>query len=271
MTPKPVGKGPRGPSAYMLFANEQRAAVAAELKAAGGKAGVGEVGKAMGERWGALTDEDKQRYKDLAVQKAAERQEQLEAAAAAAVEAGGSPGSEGGEARAAEAPHEGEAGAGAAPPPFGLPTSLVKKIAMVDPDVSRISADAVRALAKATELFVGGLALKALDHAVAAKRKNFKFEDVAAVARRDRRCMDMGLPDVLARDPAFAPVHEHAAEENDSRAAKAQKRRREAEEAAATKNVQQIIAFFKAAPAAAEAAAVPPAGAERAAAAEGSG
>jgi histone H3/H4 len=78
------------------------------------------------------------------------------------------------------------AGGGAAPPPFGVPTGLVKKIMLVDDEVQRMSADAVRAIAKATELFVQQLAVRALQHAQAAKRKNFKAPDVAHLAGRDR-------------------------------------------------------------------------------------
>lgn len=78
------------------------------------------------------------------------------------------------------------AGGGGAAPPFGFPTSMVKRIIMVDDEVQRVSADAVRAIAKAAELFVQQLAVKALQHAQASKRKNFKAQDVAHVAGRDR-------------------------------------------------------------------------------------
>ena len=58
---------------------------------------------------------------------------------------------------------------------------------MVDGEVKRVSADAVRAIAKATELFVQQLAARALQHAQASKRKNFRAPDVAHLAGRDRR------------------------------------------------------------------------------------
>lgn len=88
----------------------------------------------------------------------------------------------------AEAGREQQAatGGGGAAPPFGFPTSLVKRIMMVDDEVQRVSADAVRATAKAAELFVQQLAVKALQHAQASKRKNFKAQDVAHMAGRDR-------------------------------------------------------------------------------------
>ena len=200
---------PRGPSAYFLFAQEQREAVKSELEAAGEKAGVAQVGKAIGARWQQLSEEDKAAYKqraqelkgapaglarrwyarpllDLsspprhpprlrAEQQAASQAAEAEAGAA---DAGGSPGGQGVEeaAEAHEAPAGGGGGGGAPPPPFGLPTSLVKRIVGMDPEVQRISADGVRCVAKAAELFIGLLAEKAFRHAAGLKRKNLRFQ-----------------------------------------------------------------------------------------------
>ncbi|KAL6927308.1 Non-histone chromosomal protein 6 [Hanseniaspora valbyensis] len=52
----------RGLSAYMIFANENRDRVRAENE------GItfGQVGKKLGEEWKALTEDGKQKYKDLA-------------------------------------------------------------------------------------------------------------------------------------------------------------------------------------------------------------
>ena len=133
--------------------------------------------------------------------------------------------------------------------PFGFPTSLVRKIALVDGDVQRIGADAVRALAKATELFVELLALKAAEVARSGKRKNFKFQDIVAAAKRDRRLLDMGLPDVLEKDPVFAEVHGRAEDENQLREAN----QRKAADKEQQKGLQQITSFFSAAPTAAAA------------------
>ncbi len=64
---------PRAPTAYFIFAGEVRDAVREEIAATnGGKASVALVGKAVGERWKALTDEQKQHYKDIAAEKARE-------------------------------------------------------------------------------------------------------------------------------------------------------------------------------------------------------
>lgn len=58
----------RGPTAYFLFADTVRASVQAELQARqpDGKLSVAILGKAIGERWQALSDEEKQVYKDQA-------------------------------------------------------------------------------------------------------------------------------------------------------------------------------------------------------------
>lgn len=63
---------PRGPTAYFIFAGEVREAIHKEIADANdGKAGVALVGKAIGVRWGQLTDEEKQHYKDLAAERTA--------------------------------------------------------------------------------------------------------------------------------------------------------------------------------------------------------
>lgn len=103
---------------------------------------------------------------------------------------------------------------GPAPPlPFGFPLSLVKKIACMDPDVDRMAGDAVKVLSKATALFVELLATKALTQATALKRKNFKFSDIETVAKKDRRLVDMSLPEMFEKDAAFEEVRLKIAEE----------------------------------------------------------
>lgn len=67
---------PRGPTAYFLFTAENRSAVQEELKSKATseneKISVAAISKAIGEKWRSLSDEEKQRYKDLAAEKAAE-------------------------------------------------------------------------------------------------------------------------------------------------------------------------------------------------------
>ena len=232
---------PRGPTPYFLYAEEQRSAAKEELLAANAKTGVAQVAQLIGKKWGALSDEEKQAYKDRAQQlrgaspaeggqgtggggrhscrqppparpmchcrcaaalagpAAAQPSnpsrhhflppiayppsaEEAAVAAAAAAEQQ-SPGGEAG-----QAAEEGPAApaAGAPPPPFGFPTGVVKRIMLVDEEVQRVSADAVRAIAKATELFVQQLAVRALEQAQAHKKKNFRLPEVLHVVGRDR-------------------------------------------------------------------------------------
>ena len=64
---------PRAPTAYFIFAGEHRANIHAEIAATNnGKASVALVGKAIGEKWKELTEEQKQSYKDQAAEKARE-------------------------------------------------------------------------------------------------------------------------------------------------------------------------------------------------------
>ena len=69
----PAAKRMKGPTAYMLFNEEQRPTVMAKLRAEApdGKVAVTVVAKAIGELWKALTDENKAAYKDRAQQRAA--------------------------------------------------------------------------------------------------------------------------------------------------------------------------------------------------------
>ncbi|PRW58313.1 high mobility group [Chlorella sorokiniana] len=237
----------RGPTAYMLFTAENREAAKAELLAGGadGKAaGVAAVAKLVGQKWAALSDEEKQQYKERA------QQLQAEAAEAAAAQ---SPGGEAGEGGEAPAPR-----AAAPPPPFGFPTSLVKRIVLADDEISRVSADALRAICKAAELFVGQLAVRALEHAQANKKKNFKAADIEHLAGRDRRLVDMGLKEVLedaaaaaaggGGSPAENKEGDGAAGGGDKK--KSAKRQKQEEAAAGTR---QITSFFTAAAAAAPA------------------
>lgn len=219
--------GPRGPSAYFLFAEEQREIVKAELQKHDGKVGVAAIGKEIGARWQMLTDEQKKTYKE----KAQELKAQLEAQAID--ESGGKAQ----QAQVEEASQQHEAQGGGSAPPFGLPTSLVKRIITVDPDVQRISADGVRSIAKATELFLQLLAAQSFRQAALLKRKNLKFQDIQTVAGKDRRLTDLGLNEFLATDSVFAEIHERAGEENQSN-------RGNRKHVQDNKNVQKLTSFF---------------------------
>ena len=61
----------RAPTAYFLFAAEQRSKIQEELVAQKGeKVGVAAIAKAIGERWQQLSDSEKDQYKQLAAEKA---------------------------------------------------------------------------------------------------------------------------------------------------------------------------------------------------------
>lgn len=65
---------PRAPTAYFIFAGECRPQVMKELQdqSENGKVSIAVVGKTIGAKWAELSDEEKQKYKDLAAQKAQE-------------------------------------------------------------------------------------------------------------------------------------------------------------------------------------------------------
>lgn len=69
----PAAKRMKGPTAYMLFSEEQRPEVLAKLRAEApdGKVAVTAVAKAIGELWNALSEEDKAAVKERAQQRAA--------------------------------------------------------------------------------------------------------------------------------------------------------------------------------------------------------
>ncbi|KAK6014502.1 hypothetical protein OSTOST_20114 [Ostertagia ostertagi] len=59
-----------------------------------------------------------------------------------------------------------------------LPTSRVKKICRLDPDLSMIGSDAILFITKATELFVAELAKASYTQAVLEKRKTIQTKDI---------------------------------------------------------------------------------------------
>uniref|UniRef100_A0A7I4Y7M6 CBFD_NFYB_HMF domain-containing protein n=1 Tax=Haemonchus contortus TaxID=6289 RepID=A0A7I4Y7M6_HAECO len=59
-----------------------------------------------------------------------------------------------------------------------LPSSRVKKICRLDPDLSMIGSDAVLFITKATELFVAELAKASYTQAVLEKRKTIQTKDI---------------------------------------------------------------------------------------------
>lgn len=182
----------RAPSAYFVFANEQRSVTKDELIAAATdkKApSVADVAKSIGHKWRELGEAGQQQYKDKAAALAAEI-----AAAANHAEAEGDSGTQ------AEAekilPDNAEVP--------GLPLTSIKRIMCLDEDVARVSADAVKGMAKAAELFLELLATKAIAQAKHHKRSTIKFCDMHQAVMADKRLTEMGLKNMLLSDALFA-------------------------------------------------------------------
>ena len=197
----------RAPTAYFIFADEIRLEVQEQVQASdpNGKAPVAVVGKAIGKRWALLTDAEKQKYKDIAAQKAQDLKS-LKASIASQE----------------ESVQEENLGGVVMPnldkgPPFGLPLSLVKKIMSLDPDVIRISGDGLKAATKATDLFIQLLAKKSGSVAKSHKRRTIKFSDMETAAKRDKRMLDMGLEELLQTDTIFVDARARIELENQTK------------------------------------------------------
>mmetsp|Transcript_366 Transcript_366/g.667 ORF Transcript_366/g.667 Transcript_366/m.667 type:complete len:89 (+) Transcript_366:35-301(+) len=71
-----------------------------------------------------------------------------------------------------------------------LPRSSVKRIMKLNEEVKVVSNETVMTTAKATELFVGGLALKAHEIATSRGRKTIKMEDIITAIQNNPRQME---------------------------------------------------------------------------------
>ena len=214
----------RGPTAYFLFADSARAEVRAELVASAASAAaaaadpastfscqeppkisVAAVAKGVGERWKALSEAEREAWKERAASKAAEAAVAREEAAAGGEAAGEEE--EGTEAQAAAA----------AAPVFSsfFPLSIVRKLIMLDPEVGRVSADAAKAISMAAAAFASAtLAGSAAAVAARNKRRTLRVSDVIGAASRDTRCLDMGLLPVLNASNGSLPAAPTKAKEN---------------------------------------------------------
>ncbi|CAL8461902.1 g1433 [Coccomyxa elongata] len=185
----------RPPTAFFIFSEEQRESTRAECVAqaeAGAKISVAAVAKAIGEKWHALTDDEKAAYKEKALERAkAQASTAAEEAPEAGQQAEGEDGEQEGE-QHLDTQHNAN--------PFGFPLSLIKRIMCLDPEVTRISGDGLKAVAKAAELMVELLGSKAAKEALSHKRKTIKLGDVERAVRTDRRLVEVGLKEVLAED-----------------------------------------------------------------------
>jgi histone H3/H4 len=224
----------RGPTAYFLFADDVRANVTSEIRERGGKVDVAAIGKAIGVLWKELTEEQRQKYKDIAAGKSKEIKERF---ADEQAERGDAEEDyqQAGAARSTSAPTG---------PPFGFPTSLVKRIMCIDPDVGRVSADAIRATSKATELFLQLLATKCGKVAASQKRRTLRFNDVEAASKKDRRLVGMGLNDLLVHDKIFDEIRARIEEENQNRLANTHKEKKGQVDDENNKGMKSLKSFF---------------------------
>jgi len=183
----------RAPSAYFVFANEQRATTKEELVATvtDGKApSVADVAKSIGHKWRELGESGQQAYKDKAALLAADLAAAAtdDTAADANSHANGNP-------ETAEADND---------EMLGLPLTSVKRIMCTDEDVARVSGDCVKAMAKATEMFLELLASRGYAQAKRHNRSTIKFCDIHHASIADRRLVDMGLKDMFGLGGLFA-------------------------------------------------------------------
>ena len=120
---------------------------------------LGQLGKELGVRWKQLSEEEKKKYKELALKQAADKQ-------AAAAENGGSEQNDG----------EKTEQTSSSKAPF--PASIVKRLIMSDPDLKRISGPSLNLVMNATEAFIGMLTERATSIALSMKRKTIRFSDI---------------------------------------------------------------------------------------------
>lgn len=198
-------------TAYFAFSNDHRAAVRQDLEttAEEGKVSVAQVAKSLGHKWAELSEEEKQRWKNVAK----ERTEALATARADAAEECGA--TTGGNGEQAGSGGVGASCRAAASKPAGFPASIVKRIMCLDEDVDRISGVALKAVSKAAELYLSQMAERSMAVAVRAKRKTLKFSDIQQSARRDKRMGEMGLQDILAFSTVFSEARGEGCEADD--------------------------------------------------------
>ena len=154
--------GPKKIAAYLVFAGEMREIAKQELVVLGDpKPGMGDIAKRVGEKWKAMSDEEKDAFKT----KANTINEEHENEYAAKVASGEiDEGNEGND-------NDGDVD-------LSLPLARVKRIMRLDKEVKNTAVDAVRLVSRATELFVESLVTGAFQTMKVAKRKTVKHSDV---------------------------------------------------------------------------------------------
>ena len=167
--PRPRHRRAQKPqSAYFHFVSGVRARV----KEANPGLGLGAQQKIISAEWRELRHEQKQPFIDSADKDKARYAEQLKVAAAESAALGEAEGPEADAARAARDE--------AASNETIFPLARIKKVMKLDPDVKNMSAEAVKLMAKAAELFVGHLGSLTAAVAEGQHRRTVKEEDLGA-------------------------------------------------------------------------------------------
>lgn len=143
-------------SSYLLFCNERRKQVMDENPGAR----IGDIQKIISAQWKQLTPEDKERYVKLAADDKARYQQEL------------LDNPEIVEELTAEEKTARDSNA------CIYPLGRVRKIVQSDPDVGKISKDALIAIAKASELFAQFLGTKSYEQALYRSKRQIKASDV---------------------------------------------------------------------------------------------
>jgi|LauGreSBDMM110SN_4_FD.fasta_scaffold302014_1 histone H3/H4 len=156
-------------TAYFVFAEENRQGVRDRIlseRGEGAKASVCEVAKAIGLLWKDLGDDQREVFKQKALARSAQ--------VAHADEAGGSGEGDCQQARDDEDKEP-------CPSDGLLPLSIVRRIALTDGEISRISNEGLVAIAKAADLLLGIMAAHASGQAKAQKRRTIMLKDFVQV------------------------------------------------------------------------------------------
>ncbi|KAK3280975.1 hypothetical protein CYMTET_11210 [Cymbomonas tetramitiformis] len=183
-----MGKGPKQ-TPYFLFCQENRQLARDEFAAHGLTNPTGAaVAKVLGERWNALSKEDKVKYRERA-QKVSDEIVAAEGAAAAQIAtapaAAHAQGQAGDGIRDAE--NEDETGEGAIDDKdVSLPLARVKRIIRLDKEVGKVHLGTLKLVARATEMFLEKLVEGAERVCHSKKRKTIMYSDIEEFACQEK-------------------------------------------------------------------------------------
>ncbi|GAB9471619.1 Nuclear y ccaat-box binding factor c subunit nf yc [Globisporangium polare] len=182
----------RALSSYMIFCNDRRKQITAENPGLR----IGEIQKLISVQWKELNEQEKEHYVQLAAKdKARYEQEKLDNPVV--VE------------EADPDTHEDAVSSNACIYQLGR----VKKIIQTDPDIDRVSREALIAIAKASELFVQFLGTKSYENALFQNRRQIKDSDVTRTIQSTGSLdwLREDFPDVKLPPQVFARAKKSAA------------------------------------------------------------